>query len=38
MLEHAQKEWRVNSLDDEEREVNMELRDEFMARWKQLVL
>ncbi len=32
VLEHAQKEWRVNGLNDKEREVNIELHDEFMAR------
>ena len=32
VLEHAQKIWRVNGLDDEEQEVNTALQDEFMVR------
>ncbi len=37
VLEHAQKIWRVNGLNDEEQEVNTALQDEFMVRWKELV-
>jgi hypothetical protein len=37
VLEHAQKAWRVNGVDDEEREINTMLRDEFMSRWRDLV-
>ncbi len=32
VLKYAQKEWRVNGLNNKEREVNMELYNEFMAR------